>query len=119
MVVQLVVAKFWTDLRSSSVVGNHVETRPALLGSAQSLAVGSREYRSAHAIQGYIDRNSNPMNDLDYFVEALNDLVYERLLTRPNMPLQNRETVHTLLDGDTIDISHTQLRAMPEAPAFQ
>lgn len=119
MVFQLVAAKFCTDLQSRSIVSNHVGTRPALLGSAQSLAVERLAYRSTPGVQGYLDRNSNPMNEPDYFVEALTDLVYKRLLTRPNMPLQNRGTVHTLPDSDTVEISHTQLHSMPEERNFQ
>ncbi|KAI9730882.1 MAG: hypothetical protein M1834_005600 [Cirrosporium novae-zelandiae] len=109
------------DDLDKSIVGNHTQPRPPLLGLAQSLAPRVTAYQSTHGMQGYLHWDPNPIGGIDIFhrVDDLTDIVYERLLARPDIPLQSGGRIHTLPNGVSINISSTQPHSMPEERVLQ
>lgn len=78
-------------------------------------------YQSTHRMQQYIDWNPISLDGNDLFrrVDDLTDLVYERLLTRPNIQLQSRGRIHTIPDDCSLNIPPPQLDPIREGQILQ
>jgi len=81
-------------------VTNHQQQRQPQLGPAQTLALAGPVYQGKYRMQNQLEWNRSPSLSIDQFhgVDHLADIVYERLLTRPGMPLESYGRIFTLPD---------------------
>ncbi|KAF2185574.1 hypothetical protein K469DRAFT_726693 [Zopfia rhizophila CBS 207.26] len=80
-----------------------------LPGTLSSQALGRRAH-PAGRLQGHLDWNYNPVDGLNFLnmVDDITDLVYERLLTAPSMPLASQRRIPTLPDNVSISVPQSQ-----------
>ncbi|PVH83602.1 hypothetical protein DL98DRAFT_486446 [Cadophora sp. DSE1049] len=95
---QLDLVKIIIQSSILSIVTNHQQQRQLQLGPSHTLALNGPVYQDNHRIPMQLEWNRSPILGIDQLlgVDHLADIVYERLLTRPGMPLESHGRIFTL-----------------------